>query len=187
MNVAINGTLYPLGENSGGDIYSTEETRIGTWIDGKPIYRLVIKDNSGIGSLNVGVLIFPNFTTTYHVDQVIKMDGVLNSAGTSQQIKIPSNATDWSFTSFIWEGSISMKITGAAWALNKPFILILEYTKTTDPAPASLAAFDISISKNDAFALNSMLPTTSTISNFAIPAATTAATNAEMEIPNEEV
>jgi len=29
--------------NDRGDIYSTEETRIGAWIDGKPLYRRVIR------------------------------------------------------------------------------------------------------------------------------------------------
>ena len=27
---------------SGGEVYSTEETRVGTWIDGKPLYRKTV-------------------------------------------------------------------------------------------------------------------------------------------------
>lgn len=42
--VVVNGQKLNVGGGSGGnseslDIYSTEETRIGTWIDGKPLYR----------------------------------------------------------------------------------------------------------------------------------------------------
>lgn len=44
------GPQDPSGEQSpegsggatGGEVYSTEETRIGTWIDGKPLYRKII-------------------------------------------------------------------------------------------------------------------------------------------------
>ena len=44
--VQINGDLYEGGSST--EIYSTEEQIIGTWIDGKPIYRKTIK----VGAIN---------------------------------------------------------------------------------------------------------------------------------------
>lgn len=48
MKIVIDGKTVELpGGGSGGggsgaeEVYSTEETRIGTWIDGKPLYRKV--------------------------------------------------------------------------------------------------------------------------------------------------
>ena len=42
--VDYNGTTIPTGweEVDSPNEYSTEETKIGTWIDGKPLYRKVI-------------------------------------------------------------------------------------------------------------------------------------------------
>ncbi len=43
-----NPTIPPDSSSTGSsslDVYSTEETRIGTWIDGKPLYRKVISYN----------------------------------------------------------------------------------------------------------------------------------------------
>lgn len=48
-DIKVGKTAYSNGEliegtyQEGGEIYSMEETRIGTWIDGKPLYRKVVK------------------------------------------------------------------------------------------------------------------------------------------------
>lgn len=46
MKVAINGEILEVsggggspGDSSSEEIYSTDEARVGTWIDGKPLYR----------------------------------------------------------------------------------------------------------------------------------------------------
>jgi len=42
MKLVIDGKTMeiPTGSGPGEEVYSTEETRIGTWIDGKPLYRI---------------------------------------------------------------------------------------------------------------------------------------------------
>lgn len=47
-----------------GEVYSTEEQRIGTWVDGKPLYKKTITytgDKFSIDSLNTDTLIIENF------------------------------------------------------------------------------------------------------------------------------
>lgn len=51
MKIVINGEAVEVpGGGSAGEVYSTEETRIGTWIDGKPLYRRVIVLDKKISS-----------------------------------------------------------------------------------------------------------------------------------------
>lgn len=47
----------PGGGSGGGEVYSTEEIRIGTWIDGKPLYRQVIQ--------------FPDFSIQTSINQEV--------------------------------------------------------------------------------------------------------------------
>lgn len=57
MKIFINGESVEVpggGEGgSSGEVYSAEETRIGTWIDGKPIYRKCVFVPSVVGDTNV--------------------------------------------------------------------------------------------------------------------------------------
>ena len=45
-SVEVNGDAVPQDSSGGGEVYSTEETRIGTWIDGKPLYRKTLVGTS---------------------------------------------------------------------------------------------------------------------------------------------
>lgn len=46
MKAYLNGEEYIFsGGGSSQEIYSTEETRVGTWIDGRPRYRRVVTHN----------------------------------------------------------------------------------------------------------------------------------------------
>lgn len=43
--IMINGEEFPVCGGQSGEIYSTDEMRIGTWFDGKPLYRRMYKFN----------------------------------------------------------------------------------------------------------------------------------------------
>lgn len=71
----------PPGENGTGgmpealDKYSTEETRIGTWTNGKPIYRVVIQTTTGVnGRENV------LYTFSYTVETLVNLYGSICQA-----------------------------------------------------------------------------------------------------------
>lgn len=74
------------GGSSGGggstDVYSTEETAVGTWIDGKTIYRKVIQVGK-LPKVESGYYDFYNYSFSDNaVDQIVSMDAILKSGDT---------------------------------------------------------------------------------------------------------
>lgn len=116
--------------NDHGDIYSTEETRIGTWIDGKPLYRRVIKkDNiivagggkfTSIGLTGSELLIHQLVNGYWHGDfkeRNFNMSNLIVEQRDDGGFYIVNN---------ISEVDALMDV-----------VVILEYTKTTDSAPTA--------------------------------------------------
>lgn len=118
------------GGGSAEEIYSTEETRIGTWIDGKPLYRKVIIANSGEGT-NTWIPI----ANIHDMDELTHIFGTLDTNNSGRLISIPNlycqfiqnnnnNKNEICFFTSNQSGSYS----------NKKLTLSVEYTKTTDQA-----------------------------------------------------
>lgn len=107
--------------SSSEEIYSTEETRIGTWIDGKPLYRKIIIDtlpsSQDQGFTEIDVI--PSFGVLIRGTISIDLATAQSSFSLNQNVSIYSG------------GIVKVKSATSAQA-NSPFILILEYTKTTD-------------------------------------------------------
>lgn len=114
----------------GGEVYSTEETRIGVWIDGKPIYR---KTFVGVSQDHQSVFQFVDITDL-SVDTVVKISGVIESGLQSGIVEIPCTRSDTNL------GLIGVSPDKKALQLfvssdsfySRPFHCTLEYTKTTD-------------------------------------------------------
>lgn len=82
-DLIISGTNMTLGDTAYKDIYSTTETKTNKiWIDGRPIYRKVIKDinvtsnmsetiSTGLSNVNVINIYGEYHTTDYGVVQTI--------------------------------------------------------------------------------------------------------------------
>lgn len=110
--------------------YSTSETVVGTWINGKPIYRRVIETTSpssaNIGTLvvditgwNFGYLVrdyFAILSTGYNITSSSNNDNAIAYMRLYQQ---PDNR------------GYMVTIKNSAY-LSKPMTIILEYTKSTD-------------------------------------------------------
>lgn len=117
------------GGSSGWETYSTEERRVGTWIDGKPLYRKVFYDNSTrIPELN-GVLIAEN------VDFLVDQYGVLIEVNPEKTILSREgfpygNIKEAVSTQLNSDNDLRFYVTGdwSSFTLNA----IFEYTKTTD-------------------------------------------------------
>jgi len=115
------------------NIYSLEERRIGTWIDGKPLYRLSIEttvENPGTASAilelpaEAEVKMFQGFAK--RVD-----NGAIYSLPNTEPNDVGHNISCYIHNSkiMVWAGS------GVATRLkNGKFWAIAEYTKTTDEA-----------------------------------------------------
>ena len=110
-------TLIGNLKSSTHDVYSTNETVVGTWIDGKPIYRKVV---------------------TLSTTKTIDMSGVSISHGISN-INIPIdckgiNNTACAVSNLFWvntKNSTSGTFYNAE-GLEGVKFLVFEYTKTTD-------------------------------------------------------
>ncbi len=114
----------------GTDEYSTEETRIGTWIDGKPIYRRVWKANFPESSNKTFKV---SDTSAFNLDTVVTIRGVLQSY-TTGPVRAPMPDYTASGATRVWV-TINKELLISSVdsrTINQPCIVILEYTKTTD-------------------------------------------------------
>lgn len=111
------------------NIYSTTETVIGTWIDGKPIYRKVIqynKTSNGQVDLNL---------STYGIENV-------ENIWLNQNSFIKTNNNEWKavntyesdsyFTFCTFSSANSFRLSSNSSYAQGLWNLIIEYTKTTD-------------------------------------------------------
>lgn len=131
-------------ESSGGvgagDVYSTEETRIGTWIDGKPIYRKVVSFTNTLDSWDLS-----GYLAGLDIEAVIDVKGYVrnrsaSSTATFSQYNIGSpNITSSKTTGFTYRVSGSnpthLNITTIGLTTgggSYDYAIILEYTKTTN-------------------------------------------------------
>ena len=110
-------------DGSENQIYSTDETVIGKWINGKPLYRKAVK-----ASVNTG------YQDAYDVSNM-NMDEVINISGTISQtagsfVPIPyyTNSSDFTIIYYPKSSKYIRVNTSKAGIVN----IIIEYTKTTD-------------------------------------------------------
>lgn len=109
------------------ETYSTEEIRIGTWINSKSIYRKTI--NTGALPNNTGKTVNHNIS---NIEYICKIQGIAfrNSSGTS--LPLPSATYDNTAVSCYAD---KQKITIVTYTDRSSFAdsyVTLEYTKTTD-------------------------------------------------------
>ena len=99
------------------NIYSTDETVIGRWIDGKKIYRKVFEFSN---TLNLAPNDWTTFASTTNENQIINAIGISTNYQYSFPVAVVNESGDLK--------ALSVRNTGII-ELNK---IVLEYTKTTD-------------------------------------------------------
>ena len=110
--------------------YSTEEKRIGTWINGKPLYRKSyvetlssrIEDNGS----NTQYFIHPGIT---NVDDVVSMTGIIDNYQLPYIFKDTSTAINYYNKN---NNIVVLNIYKTYWTEGTKIKLTMEYTKTTD-------------------------------------------------------
>lgn len=110
------------------NIYSTNEIKIGTWIDGKPLYRKVIQPVIKIGAN--AIVSVPHGIS--NLSQVLKVDATL--FWDNKTYPFPAIYDDLSKQvdiNYIDSTNVYIKSFGDNWSTQITTI-ILEYTKTTD-------------------------------------------------------
>lgn len=117
--------------------YSTEEQVVGTWIDGKPIYRKVLAGTAS--ATNIGVPVGEN-----NISKFIFIDAYRFTAGAISDTigQFYSNTNDffkfWGRESSNHNFSIELRNSTA----NYDYTIIVEYTKTTDTAQQTRSVTD---------------------------------------------
>lgn len=115
--------------------YSTEEKKVGTWVDGKPIYRKVYKGT--LSEVNTSLLIPINVEDW---DEVITLKGMLKIPSKNLRISIPGVVYNQNTLQGL---QLQIIDRNSGWQPNKFYIVtpnneftdymvIFEYTKTTD-------------------------------------------------------
>ena len=115
-------TLIGNLKSSTHDVYSTNETVVGTWVDGKPIYRKVVK-----------------LSVVKHNAQLISsVDNLINTGGSflwngnlNYKYKFPCNDDDVMLCAGILDNNIILRTNYTDDSLIN-FCAFFEYTKTTD-------------------------------------------------------
>lgn len=117
--------------DEGGEVYSTEETRIGTWIDGKPLYRKCFQTTSPPIQDTTTILVpFPDIVPIHIYGNLIVSD-IANSI---MPLNFMEGSSAYIFTWYIYN-AIQMKHAHPENVFsNKPVNIVCEYTKTTDTA-----------------------------------------------------
>lgn len=124
------------GGGSSEEVYSTNEVRIGTWIDGKPLYRKVYKFTtpSTEGKHDLG--------KCDEATEVVKVDGIVEEK--DSYIPIPRYwDSDTYFSYIVCKNSgahplqFRISFKGSA-HYGCPIWFIVTYTKTTDQATIQL-------------------------------------------------
>ena len=111
-------------DGSENQIYSTTEQAIGTWIDGKPLYRKVVQGN--ITSKNQSL-----FVVNENVETMISIRGYDFSNGIYY---FPFNYTQDGSTQkavFYKKDTDTIEFRSNSSESGEVFVVILEYTKTT--------------------------------------------------------
>ena len=116
----------PGKDGSENQIYSTTEQAIGTWIDGKPIYRKVFNYTATTGDINVADLSSLNIDTMCHMYGNFKDGNALIES-------IPFYAhSQYTVIPYYNLKDKSLRLTVNIANLTCPGVVIIEYTKTTD-------------------------------------------------------
>lgn len=114
-----------------GDVYSTEERRIGTWIDGKPIYS---KTFSGVTQKNTNAVVGFADISDLSIDTVVEINGVVNSDLDTGIVGLSCTRSDASLQ-LVGVSTDKKKLNVFVQSdsfTSKPFHCTLKYTKTTD-------------------------------------------------------
>ena len=134
------------GGSGESGVCSTDETIIGTWVDGKPLYEITIIGNAGEVEFNHTTGTGDNTVADLsdkNIDTVRRIEGTLMFGGTA--VPLGSTAgTNTAFNKLFFyqinyqsSGMVTVRWTGTS-PKNALVIATLQYTKTTDTATTAL-------------------------------------------------
>ena len=128
VKALIGNIKGPAGKDgSENQIYSYDETPIGTWVDGKPIYRKAFNYTA-----TTGESVFVADLSSLNIDTVCHMYGNFKD-GNALIESIPFYLhSAYTVAPFYKLTDKSLRLTVNIGNLSCPGVVIIEYTKTTD-------------------------------------------------------
>ena len=109
--------------------YSTQkEIQIGTWEDGRPVYRRIFRGNGP--TLNSGLIVPGSEELANIVDIVLRLDGTYYWSGTGNNLPInfPRSLTEYSQINYVSTAGIKLYLTISNW-IDAEYTIIFEYVK----------------------------------------------------------
>ena len=133
-----NKGLYVIDDGNGGassgfsgEVYSTEETRIGTWIDGRALYRKTfVVDVTTTGPSTITL----SNTSGLHIDTLMNAYGAYTAL--TSNAGISHRPIDGVYSMGLNEDKTKLLAYTSASSQNRINFVVLEYTKTTDTGGA---------------------------------------------------
>lgn len=124
----------------GGEVYSTEEAICGTWIDGRPVYKITVtRKLAQNATVNETAYTFP---ANVKIDFPISIEGIALSYGTDFKAYPISSCSEGAESSANWIGyafvffrkaSREVVFRWSSYGLSEGTIFItIKYVKTTD-------------------------------------------------------
>lgn len=104
--------------------YSTSETIVGTWTDGKTIYKRAISGTTGAAAGDYVADI-----SSWNVDKLISIKGHLTKGTLKLPIPFP-NAVDATYLIFGYINGANFRMAYGSNVTSASFVVVLEYTKT---------------------------------------------------------
>ena len=131
-------TLIGNLKSSTYDTYSTNETVVGKWIDGKPIYRKTMEfststlsagENYIVHGLQNIELLMVNKNWSFLVDD---HDGVVSIWQLGNSVNMDASTFSLFSCNVVWTNASTISIYIGSGLSLKKLIITFEYTKTTD-------------------------------------------------------
>lgn len=122
----LNGIEYCSSNQGGGSghDYSTTEQVIGTWIDGKPLYEIVLRKSDGTP------LPTDNDVSDLHIDKLIRAEGLMSDYSNRNYPRgLITTTSGLSQREIYMPNANTIRRNGSSFSC---FEIILQYTKTTD-------------------------------------------------------
>lgn len=135
VNMAVLYCIKAVEALPAENIYSTEETRIGTWIDGKPLYQVTIQTTLPTTSSPSSSTLL--YTYNANVETVVKISGIYTSAGVSNFNMIPYARGDQYINIIYYPSNYHNEARNQfrvilTVGLGSTVFITMQYTKTTD-------------------------------------------------------
>lgn len=126
MGFMYKGQEIPTGGGQAQDIYSTEEQRIGTWIDGKDLYQKSFVVLSPPSTVDYKIVVDASYLQNFVIHDLRGYINSTKSAGPLNFTYKDTYVSGWEF-----EGSIYMATNNPDFQ-NAETVITIQYTKTTD-------------------------------------------------------